>query len=249
MASAFLIYIATQWLKLPVLLSGLLVILFAGIMGMFCYKLLFDRVKERETAIVIISIALAILFQEIFLLAFGGSPLRIPPIVYGFMEIYKTRVTYQQIIAIGIIGVALISIWLMLSKTKIGNAIRAVAQDREIANLMGINVTSVLMMTMGLSVALAGVAAAAVAPVFMVHPLMWTNPMVVILSAVILGGLGSIRGTIIAAFILGFAETSVVFLVPMGSFLRGAVSLCIMVIILLIKPEGIFGIVFEEERL
>ena len=82
-----------------------------------------------------------------------------------------------------------------------------------------------------------------------VHPLMWLQPLVIVLSAVVLGGLGSIKGSVLAAFILGFAETIVVFLVPGGSFLRGAVSLSVMVVILLARPEGLFGIVFEEERL
>jgi branched-chain amino acid transport system permease protein len=70
-----------------------------------------------------------------------------------------------------------------------------------------------------------------------------------VLSAVVLGGLGSIKGSAIAAFILGYAETLVVFLVPDGSFLRGAVSLTAMVLVLLVRPEGLFGVAFEEERL
>ena len=76
-----------------------------------------------------------------------------------------------------------------------------------------------------------------------------TSIIIIVLAVVVLGGLESLKGSIIAAFILGFAETTVTFLVPGGSFLRGAVSLSIMVIVLMVKPEGIFGIVFEEERL
>ena len=139
--------------------------------------------------------------------------------------------------------------WLLLSKTKLGMSIRAVDQDREIANVMGINVTKTSMQVMGISVILAGVAGAVTAPTIMVNPLMWTNPLVIVLSAVVLGGLGSIKGSAIAAFILGYAETLVVFLVPDGSFLRGAVSLIAMVLVLLIRPEGLFGVAFEEERL
>ncbi|MCL0048603.1 branched-chain amino acid ABC transporter permease, partial [Dehalococcoidia bacterium] len=60
---------------------------------------------------------------------------------------------------------------------------------------------------------------------------------------------GSIKGSILGAFILGFAESAVVFLVPMGAFLRGAVGLSVMVVVLLLRPEGLFGVVFEEERL
>jgi len=124
-----------------------------------------------------------------------------------------------------------------------------VAQDREIANLMGINVDRVYILTMVISVALAGIACAVVSPIFMVHPLMWVHSLIIVLAAAVLGGLGSIRGSVIAAFILAFTEVAVVTLVPGGSFLRGAVSLGVMIMVLIVKPEGLFGIVFEEERL
>jgi len=68
-------------------------------------------------------------------------------------------------------------------------------------------------------------------------------------AAVILGGLGSIKGSVIGAFILGYTEILVVFLVPAGSFIKGPVAMMIMVVILLVRPEGLFGVVFEEERL
>ena len=69
------------------------------------------------------------------------------------------------------------------------------------------------------------------------------------LAAVVLGGMGNIKGSVYGAFILGYIEVLVVTLLPQGSFLRGVVSLLAMVIVLIIKPEGLFGVVFEEERL
>ena len=70
----------------------------------------------------------------------------------------------------------------------------------------------------------------------------------VIAVVVVLGGLGSIKGSFVAAFILGFTEALVVFLVPKGAFLKGSVALTIMILVLLIRPEGLFGVAFEEER-
>ena len=78
---------------------------------------------------------------------------------------------------------------------------------------------------------------------------MWVHPLLMICAIVVLGGLGSIKGSILGALILGFVETLVVFLVPMGSFIKTAVALMIMIIMLLIRPEGLFGVIFEEERL
>ena len=112
-----------------------------------------------------------------------------------------------------------------------------------------INIDKIYILVMLISIALAGIASALVSPIFMVHPFMWMDSLIVVLAAAILGGLGSIKGSIIAAFILGFTEVAVVSLVPGGSFLRGAASLGIMILVLIIMPEGLFGTVFEEERL
>ncbi|MCL0102399.1 branched-chain amino acid ABC transporter permease [Dehalococcoidia bacterium] len=249
MVGAFLILIMTIMLGFPSLPSIVLAIAIMGITGSVIYKLFLDRVKEHPVAVMIISVGVAILFQEVLLIGFGGHFRGIDPFVRGFVEIAGIRATYQQVIAIATSLVALVAIRLLLSKTRVGNAIRAVAEDREIANVMGIDVSRMCVITMGISVVLATVAGAVVAPIFMVHPLMWMHPLTIVLAAVVLGGLGSIKGSILGAFILGFAETAVVFLVPMGAFLRGAVGLSVMVVVLLLRPEGLFGVVFEEERL
>jgi len=249
MICGFIIFVLATILGVDLIPSIIVAILITCLLGMISYEVCLARVKEHEVTVLIISVALAILFQELFLLIFGGDYRRIPPFVTGFLEIAGVRVTYQHFIAIGICLITLISVGLLLSKTKLGYAIRAVAQDREIANLMGINVDRVYILTMVISVALAGIACAVVSPIFMVHPLMWVHSLIIVLAAAVLGGLGSIRGSVIAAFILAFTEVAVVTLVPGGSFLRGAVSLGVMIMVLIVKPEGLFGIVFEEERL
>jgi branched-chain amino acid transport system permease protein len=249
MITGFLIFIGTRKFGFPIVLSALLAILVTVVLGMACYKLFFDRIKEHATAVILISIALAILFQEVFLIGYGGYYHNVPPFFKGHLVVAGIKTSYQHLLAAAASLAALCAIWFLLSKTNLGNAIRAVAEDREIANVMGINLSRICMITMGISVVLAGVAAALVAPIFMVHPLMWTNPLIVILAAVVLGGLGSVKGAVIAAFILGFAETAIASLIPGGSFLKGAVSLSVMVVVLMVRPEGLFGVVFEEERL
>jgi branched-chain amino acid transport system permease protein len=106
----------------------------------------------------------------------------------------------------------------------------------------------VAMLTMGVSVMLAAVAGVIVAPLFVLDPHMWMHPLIMMLAIVVLGGLGSIKGSFVGAYILGFAETLVAFLIPMGAFLKGSVALSIMILVLLIRPEGLFGVSFEEER-
>jgi len=188
-------------------------------------------------------------FQECIILAFGGHYLGAPSFVSGYWEIIGVKVSYQHLLIFGVVLVVLFGVWALLSKTRLGIAIRATAQDPEIAGLMGINVPRILLITMGIAAMLAAVSGIVVAPTLVLEPHMWTPPLIMIMAIVVLGGLGSVKGSFIGAFIIGFVEVLVVFLVPEGAFLKGAVALLAMVIVLLIRPEGLFGVAFEEERL
>ena len=248
MLAAYLIVTFANSLGLPLVLSIILSIVAVTIIGVFSYKLVLDRVRERETTILIVTIALAIVIQEAVLMGYGGGFRGVPSLISGYTTILGTKVLYQQILTFGVVLVILLGTWALLMKTKLGIAIRSTAQDREVANLMGINVAKTGMITMAISVALAAVAGALVAPLQVLGPHMWMHPLVMIMAIVVLGGLGSIKGSLVGAFILGFAETLVVFLAPSGAFLKGAVALAIMLAVILIRPEGLFGVAFEEER-
>jgi len=249
MVAAYLIFVATSMLGIPLLVSVFLAMVLSGLIGIIAYRMCLDRIKEHETAVMIVSVGLALLFQELLLLFFGGTYKGIPHFIPGFVTMGGYQISYQSLLAIGVSALALAAVWLLLSKTMLGIAIRAVAEDREAASLMGFNVGRIGMIVMGISVLLAAVASAVAAPEFTINPLMWMHPLVIVLAAVILGGLGSIKGSMIGAFILGFAESMVVLILPKGEYLGGAVSLSIMIVILMIRPEGLFGVAFEEERL
>lgn len=249
MIAAFVVYIGVSICNFGVLLSVFGAVVITPLIGMACFMLFFDRVKEHQATVMIISVTLAMVAEEVLLLKFGGFYRSIPAFFPGYIEIAKTRVLNQHLFSIVIAGLVLLSLWLWLFKTRIGKAIRSVAQDREVANLMGINVSRMYLIVMAVSTGIAGIAGTVMGPIGMISPLMWTQPIVIVLAAIVLGGMGSIGGAVLGAIILGYVETFVVFLIPGGSFLKGSVSLCIMVLVLLIRPEGLFGVSFEEERL
>ena len=249
MIAAFLIYCGLSELGFSFFSSAILAIIITILLGIITFKLLLDRVREHDTAVIVISIAVAMFFQETLLAIFGDEARGIPPIVKGFIEIAHSRVTYQHLITLGVCIAILLSIWALLSKTRLGLAMRAISQNSTIANVMGIDVSRINMITTAISVGFAAISGIVAVPIFMLSPLMWVHPLIIVLAAVVLGGLGSVKGSVIGAFILGFAETIVIFLVPRGSYLGGTVSLCFMVAVLIVRPEGLFGIVFEEERL
>jgi branched-chain amino acid transport system permease protein len=249
MLAAYGMFFVTSQLGLNAVAAILISLVATTLIALASYKLFIDRVREHEVTVLLITIALAMVFQELMLMAFGAHFREAPTLIPGFFELMGVRITYQQILSVGIVLIVLVCIWALISKTKLGIAIRATAQDTEVANLMGINVSRILLVTMGIASAMAAIAGVVVAPLWVVFPYMWMSPLVMIMAIVVLGGLGSIKGSFIGAFIIAIVETLVVFLLPGGAFLKGAFALLAMVIILVFRPEGLYGVVFEEERL
>jgi branched-chain amino acid transport system permease protein len=248
MLAAYLIYSLASAAGLNLYLSIIIAIVIVIVVGTISYKFLIARVRQHEATTLIVTIAIAVIIQEALLKGFGGGPRSIPKLISGSIDIFGVTVLYQQFLTFGVVILLLLATWLFLMRTKSGVALRATAQDRDVANLMGINVPRMEMLTMAMSVGLAAIAGALVAPLSVLTPGMWAHPLVMILAVVVLGGLGSLQGSLIGALILGFAENLVIFLAPSGSFLKTSVALTIMLIVILIRPEGLFGIRFEEER-
>ncbi len=248
MVAAYCIYVMTQKMGLHPVWGMIIATVLVALLGLISYQLFIKPIREHEGAVLIATIALAMVFQEVMSLLFTGTFLSVPALIKGYFVLLGVKVFYQQLITFCAALLVLALLWLVLMKTKLGLALRSTAQDREVANLMGINEARVAMMTMGLSVGLAAFTGAVVVPLTILEPTMWMHPLIMMMAVVVLGGLGSLKGSFIGAYILGFAEALVVFLAPMGSFLKGPVALCIMIVVLLIRPEGLFGVSFEEER-
>ena len=248
MVAAYCIYFSTYRLGFNAVGSMIAAVVFVSFLGLIVYKVFIKPIREHEQAVLIATIALAIAFQEIMLIIFTGDYLSVPALIDGYATIFGNKIFYQQILTFGSVFVVLGLVRVFLMHTRLGLAIRSTAQDREVANLMGMDESRVAMMAVVISVMLAGITGAVIVPLTTVEPFMWSHPLIMMMAVVVLGGMGSIKGSFYAAYILGFAETMVVFMVPAGSFLKGAVALSIMILVLLVKPAGLFGVQFEEER-
>lgn len=234
--------------------AAIITIAFVSGLGMLSYKLFIDRVREHHGAVLLITIALAMIMEELVTWIFRADVRGIAPFVHGYTDIFGIRVINQYLLTLGVVAAVIIIVWLILAKTKIGIAIRATANDPEIANLMGIGSSRILMITMGIASALAAVAGVVVSPLWALQPNMWGNLLMMVMVIVVLGGLGSIKGSVIGAFIIGFVSAVVVtdpfqLLARGGPYLYVTFILLAMVIVLVVRPAGLFGTMFEEEKL
>jgi branched-chain amino acid transport system permease protein len=248
MVAAYCIFSLTGKFGLNPVAGMLIAVAVVTVFGLLAYKFLIDPIREHEAAVLIATIALAMIFQEAVMLIYTGDYRTVSALIEGYFIVTGVKVFYQQMLTFGVVLVLLAVLWFLLMKTKLGLAIRSTAEDREVANLMGMNDSRLAMITMGISVALAGFTGAVIAPLAVLSPFMWMEPLIMMMAVVVLGGLGSIKGSFVAAYILGFTEALVVFMIPKGAFLKGSVALTIMILVLLLRPEGLFGVYFEEER-
>src|SRR5690606_7688005 len=143
MLAAYMVYTFLNLAGLPLLVAVILAVGLVTLLSMVCYKLVIEPVREYESAVLIATIALALIFQETLLLIFGGHFLGSPTLIPGNMDLAGVRVSYQQLLTIGVVAVVLLGTWYLLAHTRLGLAIRATANDLEVANLMGMNVSRV----------------------------------------------------------------------------------------------------------
>jgi len=241
-------------LELAVAPAIIIVVIIVGLLGMLVYKLVINPVREHHAAVLLITIALAMIIEEVLVWRFGGQNRTLRFLVPGSVDIFGITIVNQNLLTLGVVAAAIVAVWLILSKTKLGVAIRAVANDTEIAGLMGINASRVLMITMGIATVLAAIAGVVMAPLTTIVPGMWASPLMTVMVVVIIGGLGSIKGSIIGAFILGLVS-AVSVIDPLallrggGAYLNMTFTLAAMVIVLIVRPSGLFGTLFEEEKL
>jgi branched-chain amino acid transport system permease protein len=128
--------------------------------------------------------------------------------------------------------------WLLLEKTKLGSYLRAATENPALVQAFGINVPAMITLTYGLGVGLAAFGGVLAAPIYSVHPLMGSNLIIVVFAVVVIGGMGSIIGSVITGFMLGILEGLTKVFYPEAS---NTVIFVVMAIVLLIRPHGLFG--------
>jgi len=219
------------------------------LLGILLYRFFMHRMRHHHEMILIMTVAFALIAQETMLVIFGNYFLSTIPLVSGVIELLGVRIPAQYLLIIGVTLAIFAALFLILNRTKLGLALGASASDGEVATLVGVDVSKAMTISMGIATLFAAVAGILVASLWTISPHMWMNPLLAILVVMILGGLGDIKGSIVSAFIIALVETATLVLVPNGAHLKTPFVMIVLVIVLLRKPEGLFGVSLEAERL
>jgi branched-chain amino acid transport system permease protein len=239
MVASYAIYSLVSGLGLPAVLAWLLAVAATCIAGVALYAAFIYPLRDSLGRVLIVTAGIAIFLQEVAVLVFSTEPRYVPTVLPGSLSILGVRVTHQQVLTLFAAAALVAGLHAVLTRTRLGRELRAVAQDTEMAALMGIPVERAYLTAMALSAALAAAAGALVGPFLTVDPEMGWSPLLVAFTVVVLGGLGSLGGTIAAAFIVAYAEMLTAFLV--SPQLRDAATFAIMILTLVFRPHGLFG--------
>ena len=212
-----------------------------GVFGMIIERIALKQLYKLDHLYgLLLTFGLALIFEGVFRELYGSSglPYAPPPELTGvvnlgfmFLPIYRGWVIFASV-------AVCLATWLLIEKTRLGAYLRAATENPELVQAFGINVPAMITLTYGLGVALAAFAGVLAAPIYSVNPLMGSNLIIIVFAVVMIGGMGSIMGSVITGFMLGLLEGLTKVFYPEAS---NTVIFVVMAIVLLIKPQGLFG--------
>ncbi|MBL0929825.1 MAG: branched-chain amino acid ABC transporter permease, partial [Alphaproteobacteria bacterium] len=241
MMGAFVAWMLLNWLGVGYWWALLIVPVTVGLTGILIERTMLHRLYKLDHLYgLLLTFGIALIIQGLFRNQFGSSglPYGIPAQLRGgtdlgfmFMPNYRGWVVVVSL-------VVCLATWFVIEKTKLGSYLRAATENPALVQSFGINVPRMITLTYGFGVALAAFTGVLAAPIYQVSPLMGADLIIIVFAVVVIGGMGSIMGSILTGFGLGIIEGLTKVFYPEAS---STVIFVIMVIVLLIKPAGLFG--------
>jgi branched-chain amino acid transport system permease protein len=213
-----------------------------GVGGAFCVGLLINAlispVSSDGTSVSMITFGFAIIVEEVALLVWGGIPVAMRPIASGSLVLGNLYAQSEVALsAVAAFAIALLTV-LFLNRTRTGKSFRMVSQNREAAETLGVNAKRVSALALAIGSAYAGLAGTLLSPVYLVSPGAQWSVLTAAFVIVILGGLGSVAGSMVAGLIYGVLETLGSYFIPAGSDIM---VLGLIILIIIVRPSGLFG--------
>ncbi len=241
MMGAFCAYFLLNALGLGYWWALILTPLAVGLFGMVLELTVLRRIKTLDHIYgLLLTFGIALVIQGVFLNYFGSSglPYAVPRLLAGGVNLgFMYLPIYRGWVVVFSLLVCVLT-WYLIERTTLGSYLRAATENPALVRAFGINVPRMITLTYGFGVGLAGLAGVLSAPITQVRPLMGADLIVVVFAVVVIGGMGSILGSIITGFALGVLEGLTKYLYPEAS---NSVIFVFMVLVLLVKPTGMTG--------
>ena len=239
MIGAYSYFWLVQLLGVPKPFGMIFALAFGAGVGILKYLLIVKPLKGGHVAVEISTLILAVVIQAGVVLLFNDSAKIMHPIVNGVWRVAGATVTFNILSAALASWIILIGLFVFIRKTHVGRAMQAVSMDIKGAAISGIDPDRINLATWAISGALGAVAGVFFASYTQLNPSMWVAPLIIAVAIVIVGGIGSIVGTLIVAHIIGFLEVISTSLI--AAELRGVFTMLLIIVVLVARPQGLFG--------
>jgi branched-chain amino acid transport system permease protein len=241
MMGAFVAWFLLQYFGLGYWPALILSPIIVGTFGAAIERTLLRRLYHLDHLYgLLLTFGLALMIQGVFRYYFGssGQPYTIPPLLQGGTNLGFMVLPIYRAWVVGISLLVCLATWFVIERTRLGATLRAATENRALTQAFGINVPRMITLTYAFGVGLAAFSGVLAAPIFQVSPLMGADLIIIIFAVVVIGGMGSIMGSIVTGFALGIVEGLTKVFYPEAS---NTVIFVVMAIVLLIKPAGLFG--------
>jgi branched-chain amino acid transport system permease protein len=241
MMGAFVSWIGLTQFGMSYWVSLVLTPVIVGVMGIVIERLLLRHLYQLDHLYsLLLTFGLALIAEGVFRNLYGisGETYEVPELLQGGIDLgFMYLPLYRGWVVLAALSVCLVT-WYTIEKTSLGATLRAATEKPELVQALGINVPVLVTATYGVGVALAAFAGVLAAPVVQVNPLMGSNLIIVVFAVVVIGGMGSILGSIVTGLGLGIVEGLTKVIYPEAS---AVIIFVIMVVVLLLRPAGLFG--------
>lgn len=242
MVGAYILYVTTNTIKLPIPLAILITILVCAVLGITIERVAYKPLRQAPPlAVLITAIGMSFFLQSAALLIFKATPLPFKSIIPNTnIQIGGITISVITMVTLVVTAISMAALTFFIEKTKIGTAMRAVSEDKAAAELMGIDVNKTISMTFAIGSALAAVAGILfVCQYQSLKPTLGALPGIKAFVAAVLGGIGSIPGAMLGGILLGIIES--ISKAYISTELADAIVFGVLVLVLLVRPSGLLG--------
>jgi len=232
----YVLHVAAGW-PLPLAMAAVLAASWAA--GVAVERAFFRPLRGQWLQLVVASVGISLIAQSLSWVIFGAQEKYVPSYLPGVVQAFGVRIQLERLLAAGVALALVAGLYALVHRTRLGMAMRAIEEDEETARMLGVDSDRVASTTVGLGFLLAALGGALVAPIYSINPGMGLETILMSFIIVIIGGLGSITGTVLAGLLIGILQS-------IGALAFGAEAATIlvfgaMIVVLILRPQGLMG--------
>lgn len=236
---AYTAYLLSTNLGANVWVAALGALVVPGLFSLVLYLGMVNKVQEHPITVMILTLVTSLVVEQVFVVTVGTTPRTVSSLLTGSVTVGGMSIRSNRILVFAISWVLIGALFLYINRTRQGKAILATSMSEKGAAVVGIDDDRIFTLTWLIAGMLAGIAGLFFASFTSAQPFIGRSPLLLSFSIVVLGGIGSIRGSVIGAYLVGLLDVVTVSLI--STRLSGLLPLVVLVVVLIVRPEGLFG--------